>query len=158
MEGAMRSVSLLCMLFLLCESSAYAAFWELFRDSAENVTATDGNIILDVSDLNTSSSRHYRYQHGQISVKFFLVRDSQNIVRAAIDACEVCWREGKGYVMQNEMMLCKNCGRVFPLNRIGIIVGGCNPHPFNFSFANNSVTITSQELLSGAKYFPGNRQ
>jgi uncharacterized membrane protein len=87
-----------------------------------------------------------------------VVRDGKGTVRAALDACEVCWREGKGYVLKNGAMLCVNCGRSFPMNRIGLVAGGCNPHPVRFKVENDSVHIAAQELLrEGTRYFPENR-
>jgi uncharacterized membrane protein len=124
----------------------------------EKVTAADGRITLDVSGLKTTSSKHYLYRAGGNSVRFFLVRDGQGKVRAAADACEVCRDEGKGYKLKDGAMLCLNCGRRFPLHRIGILVGGCNPHPLNFAEDGSSVILTVQEVLSAAEYFPENRR
>jgi uncharacterized membrane protein len=142
------------LLLLLCLPPANAAFWGLFDDAPESVIAQDGKVVLDVGSLPTESSRHYLYKTGNASVKFFLVRDRQNAVRAAVDACEVCWGEGKGYVMKEGTMVCINCGRKFPLERIGMIVGGCNPHPLKFTLSGSAVVISAQELSRGAAYFP----
>ena len=154
----MRLVSLIGLLgTILVALQAHAAFWGLLGDSVENVTARDGVIAIDASTLVKTASRHYRYQEGAHTVKFFVVRDGQGTVRAAIDACEVCWREGKGYTPKDGAMLCVNCGRKFPMHRIGLVAGGCNPHPFDFKVENDAVVIATQELLlQGTRYFPGN--
>jgi uncharacterized membrane protein len=148
--------------FILWAAPAYPASFSLFGDRAENVAAKDGLVVVNVSAVAPSSARHYRYRDGKTSIRFFLVRDEQNTVRAAIDACEACWREGKGYVPESTpkgtMMLCLNCGRRFPLSRIGIASGGCNPHPLKFSLEGDAVNITVQDLLLEAKYFPENGQ
>lgn len=138
-------------------SSAYAAFFGLFGSSEENVSARDGKIVLDVSGIDIYGSRHYSYNDGKIYVRFFIVRDDRDNVHAAVDACEVCWESEKGYVMKDRSMLCLNCKRRFQLNRIGIITGGCNPHPLKFDLENDRVIIATQELFSGAKYFSRNR-
>jgi uncharacterized membrane protein len=134
------------------------ALFGIFGDSEEIVKATDGQIVVDAGKLAQNSSRHYNYQEGAAKVRFFLVRDNQGIVRAALDACEVCWREGKGYVMKNGTMFCSNCGRTFALNRIGNVTGGCNPHPIKFELKDNTVIISVQELLNGVSYFPEKRK
>jgi len=156
----MRLVSLLCLLgAILFASQAHAAFFGLFGDAVEEVVARDGVIAIEASALGKMASRHYRYREGGQTVRFFVVRDGQGAVRAAIDACEVCWREGKGYVLKDGAMLCVNCGRKFPMHRIGLVAGGCNPHPFAFKVENDAVTITAQELLSqGTRYFVENRK
>jgi len=155
----MRIVPLLTLLgMLLFTQQAHAAFFSFTGNAVERVSAKDGAIVIDVSTLDKLQARHYHYQEDGKAVKFFVVRDGQGTVRAAIDACEVCWREGKGYILKNSAMLCVNCGRAFAMNRIGIVVGGCNPHPFRFTMENDSIVIAAQELmLQGVKYFPGNR-
>ncbi|MDR2489294.1 MAG: DUF2318 domain-containing protein [Desulfovibrio sp.] len=141
------------LLVLLCTSRADAFFGDMFGDSVKTVIARDGRIIIDVADLEPSRSRHYLYDDGRTAVRFFIVRDNKKVVRAAVDACEVCWREKKGYVMQDGAMVCLNCGRKFPMDRIGMTAGGCNPHPLKFDMDNASVVISADELSLGAKYF-----
>jgi len=154
----MRLASLILVGTILFAAHADAAFLGLLGDATENITAQNGTITIDASALPKMASRHYRYREGRQSVKFFVVRDGQGVVRTAVDACEVCWREGKGYILKNGAMLCVNCGRSFPMNRIGLVAGGCNPHPFQFKVENDSVLIATQELLlEGTKYFPENR-
>ena len=153
----MRFVALIGMLGL-CVLQAEAAFLGLFGDAVTQVTAKNGTIILDVAPLAKLHAHRYYYREDGKVIKFFVVRDGQGTVRAAVDACEVCWREGKGYALKDGAMLCVNCGRRFPLDRIGIVAGGCNPHPFRFKVENDSVLIEAQELvLQGTKYFPENR-
>jgi uncharacterized membrane protein len=143
---------------VLCVVQAEAAFLGLFGDAATQVAAKNGTIILDVAPLAKLQARRYHYQEDGKIIKFFVVRDGQGTVRAAVDACEVCWKEGKGYMLKDGAMLCVNCGRRFPLDRIGLVAGGCNPHPFRFTVENDSVLIAAQELvLQGTKYFPENR-
>jgi uncharacterized membrane protein len=154
----MRLASLIILGTLLFASQADAAFFDLFGSSTESVVAQNGTITLDASSLPKMSARHYHYQEGGQVVKFFVVRDGQGTLRAAVDACEVCWREGKGYMLKDGAMLCVNCGHKFPMYRIGLVAGGCNPHPFQFKVENGSVLIEAQELmLQGTKYFPENR-
>jgi len=153
----MRCLPLLCLLGTLVAWQAHAAFFGLFGDAVEEVTARDGVIALDASAMVKMTARHYRYREGGQTVKFFVVRDGKGTVRAAIDACEVCWREGKGYALKDGAMLCVNCGRSFPMHRIGLAAGGCNPHPFAFTVEKDAVAIEAQELLrQGTRYFPGN--
>jgi uncharacterized membrane protein len=157
-ENPMRLASLLVLGTFFCASQADAAFFGIFGNSVENVVAQNGMIAIDASTLPKMAARHYRYQEGSRAVKFFVVRDGQGALRAAVDACEVCWREGKGYVLQEGAMLCVNCGRKFPMSRIGLVAGGCNPHPFQFKVENGSVLIEAQELAQqGTRYFPEKR-
>ena len=156
----MRLVSLIILLgTILCAAPADAAFFGVFGDAAETVAALDGKITLDVSALSNRTSRHYRYQEGGQAVKFFVVRDGQGTVRAAVDACDACWESGKGYTLRDGAMMCLNCGMRFAMHRIGQVSGGCNPHPFRFTVDNGAVVIATEELLhEGAKFFPESRR
>ena len=144
------------ILFFCAATPLKAAFFGFFGDSPQSVAAVEGKITVDASAVQPSGSRHYLYEEGKTSVRFFVVREKNGTPRAAIDACEVCWKAGKGYAREGEAMLCRNCGRKFPLDRIGVLVGGCNPHPFAFALDKDALTVSAEELLRAAKYFPEN--
>ncbi len=151
-------VTFLFMIALLFFSTPQAqAFTGLFGGSMETATSKDGAIALDTAALGKGQSKHYTYTEGKTTIRFFLVRDNQGVLRAALDACEQCWREDKGYKLQDGAMLCVNCGMKFALNRIGLVRGGCNPHPIAFTLTNDTFSVTTQELLAGAHYFPRNK-
>lgn len=143
---------------ILCLSGAPAqAFSGLFGDSVEKVTAQNGVVALDMKELAKGQSRHFQFQEGKTTIRFFVVRDNQGALRAALDACDVCWHADKGYKLRDGAMLCVNCGQTFALGRIGDVKGGCNPHPIAFTAEGNVVSMTTTELLAGAGYFPGNK-
>ena len=33
----------------------------------------------------------------ELFIKYFILKSSDGVIRAAFDACDVCWGEGKGY-------------------------------------------------------------
>ncbi len=70
-----------------------------------------------------------------------------------MDACEVCWPQGKGYVQDGNYMVCKNCGRKFRTQDIGLYRGGCNPHPLKPGLDGKELVIDLKELQEGARYF-----
>jgi uncharacterized membrane protein len=154
----MRLIALICLLGTALFPSQAQAFFGFFGASMEEVTAQDGRIVINVSDLPQSSARHYRYRESGLVIKFFVVRDGQGIIRVALDACEACWKAGQGYKFKDGVMVCVNCGQKFPLGRIGLASGGCNPHPFPYKMENDSVIISARELLLEAKYFPVNNR
>jgi len=53
---------------------------------------------------------------------------------------------------------CVNCGRKFALAQVGLVRGGCNPHPLAFQLDGENVAVDSRELLAGSHYFPENKQ
>ena len=154
----MRLIALICLFGTILFASQAQAFFGFFGDSMEEVKAQDGRIVIDVSGLPNSSSRHYRYREGGQVIKFFVVRDGQGVIRAALDACETCWKAGQGYKFKDGVMVCVQCGQKFPLGKIGLASGGCNPHPFPYKMENDSVMIAARELLLEANFFPENNR
>jgi len=125
-----------------------------FGNAEQKVSAKDGLITLDTAKLAAGQARHYQYKEGNTLIRFFVLKDSQGTVRAALNACDVCWKAGKGYALQGGSMVCVECNMKFPLSRIGLVKGGCNPHPIAFKMDGATFTVTTDELLSGARFFP----
>ena len=62
-------------------------------------------------------------------MKYFVLKSSDGTVRAAFDACDVCYAQKKGYQQEGDEMVCGNCGQRFPSAQINEVEGGCNPSP-----------------------------
>lgn len=107
-----------------------------------------------IQGFQDGKARHFHHKLADgTTVRFFLLRASDGTLRAALDACEVCWPQGKGYVQDGNQMVCRNCGRRFASDNIGLYRGGCNPHPLPFRLEGNELSIRLQELREGARYF-----
>ena len=88
-----------------------------------------------------------------ITIKYFIMKSSDGIIRAAFDACNVCWREGKGYTQKDDFMVCNNCGRRFPSTKINVVTGGCNPSALTRNVEGDRVVIKGDHILEGKRYF-----
>lgn len=99
------------------------------------------------------NARHYNYKEGNETVRYFILKSADGVVRAAFDACDVCWPAGKGYYQEGDNMVCRNCGRRFASNRINEVKGGCNPAPLNRSVKDNQLVIRVNDILEGKSYF-----
>ncbi len=74
-------------------------------------------------------------------------------IRAAFDACDVCYREKKGYRQDGNVMVCVNCGQKFTLDKINFVHGGCNPSPLEREFNGDSLVISKNDVIAGGIYF-----
>lgn len=125
---------------------------------AGSVPATTGaagaDITLPVATFADGQARFYKYvtAAGQ-DIRFFVMKSADGVIRAAYDACDVCYRERKGYRQEGDDMVCNNCGRHFPSTSINIIEGGCNPAPLQRALQGNELVITGAALAAGASYF-----
>jgi uncharacterized membrane protein len=148
------TLALAVLAFLLLSAGASQAFLG-FGGKPEAVQIQNGAAAIPLSALAGGKARHYSADVNGKSVRFFLVQDRAGGVRAAFDACDVCWREGKGYTQDGEYMVCANCGQAFPIDRIGAVRGGCNPAPLVFSTDGKAVTLQAADLAAGLRYFAG---
>ena len=121
--------------------------------TATAATATGGDVTMPVSQVNDGKAHFYTYDAGGTTVKYFVLADKTGKVRAALDACEVCYAQKKGYHQEGDTMVCNNCGKVFPSAQINVITGGCNPIPLERSISGDTLTIQTDSLQAGAQYF-----
>jgi len=137
---------------------AVAAFAVMNRGGGTPATATTastpgGDVTMPVSQVNDGKAHFYTYDANGTTVKYFVLADKTGKVRAALDACEVCYGQKKGYHQQGDAMQCNNCGKIFPSAKINVITGGCNPIPLGRSISGDTLTITTNSLQGGAQYF-----
>ncbi|MEW5774951.1 MAG: DUF2318 domain-containing protein [Thermodesulfobacteriota bacterium] len=147
-------IALAVLAVLLLSAGASQAFLG-FGGSHQTVKLQNGTASTPLSALADGKARYFQAEVNGGTVRFFLVKDQAGGVRAAFDACDVCWREHKGYTQDGAYMVCNNCGQAFPIARIGAVQGGCNPSPLAFSVDAKAVTIKAPDLAAGLRYFQG---
>ena len=135
-----------------------AAVVMMNRGGAEVATATTaaapgGDVTLPLAEVSDGQAHFYSYDAGGATVKYFVLADKDGTVRAALDACEVCFAQKKGYHQEGDSMVCNNCGKVFPSDQINVITGGCNPIPLDMTTSGGNLTITTDSLTQGVQYF-----
>ncbi len=120
--------------------------------AAKETAAPDVSYPANMFD--NGKARHFEYKTGDgVTVKYFIMKSSDGVIRAAFDACDVCWREGKGYTQKENFMVCKNCGMRFLSTRINEVSGGCNPAPLVRKMESGKVVIKAEHILDGKRYF-----
>lgn len=121
---------------------------------AASAAVAHGDVVLDAAEFADGQARFYRYTtaRGQ-EVRFFVMKSRDGVIRAAFDACDVCYRERKGYRQQGDEMLCINCSRTFRSNDINVLQGGCNPAPLERVVEGGNVIMRASAIEAGAWYF-----
>lgn len=150
----MHRNSLLCslaILALLLVSPAHA-FLGFFSKIPE-VKTHDGLVTIPADEVSDGQARHYRFVQGKTEIVFFLLKTGDGQIRAAFDACDVCYHAKKGYSQQGEFMICNNCGMKFHASRVGDVEGGCNPAPLKRTVENGRVIIAEADLAAGQRFF-----
>lgn len=99
-------------------------------------------------------ARYFSYRSADgITIRYFILKSSDGVIRAAFDACDVCFPAGKGYFQKSDFMVCRNCGRQFQSTKVNVVTGGCNPSALNRNILGGKVVIQVKDLLQGKRYF-----
>ena len=88
-----------------------------------------------------------------MTIRYFVIKSADGVIRAAFDACDVCWPAGKGYYQEGDDMVCRNCGRHFASVMVNEVQGGCNPAPLKRTIQDGQVLLKVEEILAGRTYF-----
>jgi len=86
-------------------------------------------------------------------VRFFVIKSSDGVYRAALDACDTCYHAKKGYHQEGDDMICNNCGLHFHSAKINEVHGGCNPIGLPRTIEGNQLVIKASELETRGGYF-----
>jgi uncharacterized membrane protein len=118
------------------------------------VTADAGSVRIPLPAMNDSEAHFYVYStSGGKTIKFFVLRAADGRIRAAFDACQVCYNAKLGYHQEGDFMVCNNCGRRFRSVDVEVITGGCNPIPVKKVVETRTVLLKAGDLDAGSKYF-----
>ncbi len=139
------------MTVILPVSDGQAAF-NLFG-SHKKVKDIDGKIQIPVTEVDDGHAHYFQYKSGGSAIKFFVVKSSDGVIRAAFDACDVCFPAKKGYSQDGEFMICNNCGRRFHSSRINVVEGGCNPAPLRREVVADHLVIKAEDVIPGGRFF-----
>jgi uncharacterized membrane protein len=116
--------------------------------------ASATEVTYPVEQFADGKARHFEYRlNDGIRIRYFILKSSDGVIRAAFDACDVCWPANKGYYQEGDKMVCRNCGKRFASIKVNEVKGGCNPAPLNRKVLGENLVIQVKELLEGKKYF-----
>lgn len=116
--------------------------------------AAGADVVLDAAQFEDGRARFFTYAASSgRDVRFFVMKSADGVIRAALDSCDVCFREKKGYRQEGDAMICNNCGQSFPSNLINVMQGGCNPAPLERLVADGRVVVRAASLEQGVSYF-----
>jgi len=140
----------------VCIVVALLAVFFYTRGSGEQATvfASTQDIRFPVETFADGKARHYRFKtEDNKFIAFFVLKSSDGVIRAAFDACDVCWNAGLGYYQEGDYMVCRNCGKRFASVQVNEVRGGCNPAPLERTVVNGELIIQVDDIQKGKRYF-----
>jgi uncharacterized membrane protein len=145
MTAGVLIAGMLVMIFVLGRKPA---------DGDSEMLRASGDVVrIPVSQVNEGRAHFFHYKAGGKDIRLFVLRSSDGVVRAAFDACDVCYPERKGYRQEGDFMVCNNCGNRFPFIRIDVEKSGCNPAPVERKVEGSNLVIKVADIERGAFYF-----
>jgi len=123
------------------------------ESASGHATTQKTTVTFPVNIFDDGKARHFEYVDGTVAIRYFILKSADGVVRAAFDACDVCWPAGKGYYQEGDVMVCRNCGRRFTSVKINEVKGGCNPAPLAREVKNEQLVIQIKDIKNGRSYF-----
>jgi len=126
------------------------------RGSGEtpSVVRSTDTVTYPVGTFEDGRARHYKLKTGEgTPINFFILKSADGVIRAAFDACDVCWKAGLGYYQEGDAMVCRNCGKRFASVKVNEVRGGCNPAPLKREVVGDQLVIKVKDILEGKRYF-----
>jgi uncharacterized membrane protein len=157
-KSSAPKIILLTGIFLM--AGAVYAFYNftsnrpIAADMSSGVQMDTKTVTYPVGLFSDGKARHFQYKHSDdVTIRYFIVKSSDGIIRAAFDACDVCWPANKGYYQEGDFMVCRNCGRRFASVLVNEVKGGCNPAPLSRQLAGEELIIRIDDIVQGKQYF-----
>ena len=119
-----------------------------------SVGAVPGEISMPLTDFVPGVAKFFNYVAAdKTSMRFFVIKSSDGVYRSALDACDVCYREKRGYHQDGDNMVCRKCGQRFPSALVNEVTGGCNPVALARTVADGKIHIQTAALDSLKSFF-----
>lgn len=108
---------------------------------------TSSTVEILTSDLS-SSAKFYGYDSNGVGMRYFAVQGADGKIHVALDACDVCYAQKKGYRQVGDVMKCNNCGKEFAIGSIGSdnVAGGCWPSYVPVDVQGDKVVLEKSNL------------
>lgn len=112
-----------------------------------------GMVRMPLDTFDDYAAHYYTAMYDSQPIEFFVLKSADGVVRAAFNACDVCYRSLKGYSQNGQIMVCNNCGSQFPADQINVVRGGCNPSPLDRTVEGEDLILRAEDIILGAVYF-----
>jgi FTR1 family protein len=124
-RGWSFAAAILCVLVVLSltAESVYTRAMDA-PVKAAMLTAQNGQVRIPLSELTDSSLHFYTADVDGTVIRFLVIHRLSGDYATALDACQICGRQG--YRQEGQNVICRNCGAAIYIPSIGQS-GGCNP-------------------------------
>ncbi len=127
----------------------------LRRPSFERVRPdAEGQVRIDVRDLDRRSARFYRFLNaGNQEVQFLVGRDSEGVLQVGFNANANHYKTRRGFSYQDGWMVDNKCETTTRLSAINQGGRGCKPAPLAHRVIGDELVLREADILEGWRYF-----
>lgn len=94
---------------------------------------------------------------GESLIRFIAAVRSDGKAVSALDTCEACYRENRGFSPIDGIIACRKCGRVFAIDEIEYNDSDCRPILVPHKIDNGSIVLNTRDLQAlNNRYGPSN--
>jgi len=135
--------------------AAAASYFETTKDSPQFTMVAEKPLIsIDADSLKKGDVQFFVYKSSAGNkIRFLLARDSTGKIKAAFDACKLCYVYRKGYFFSDGYLVCRYCGNHYKLEAMESGEASCAPMMLPFQMDGHAVTIKAADLEGGQKLF-----
>lgn len=134
------------------ESSSSAAGQS--REAAQGKAAPGKDLVIPVKDISDKAA-FYPVDVDGTKMEVIAVKAPDGTIRTAFNTCQVCYDSGRGYYKQEgDVLVCQNCGNRFPMSRVEVEAGGCNPWPI----FDEDKTVTDSDITVSYDFLKESKQ
>ncbi|HIJ90204.1 MAG: DUF2318 domain-containing protein [Desulfobulbaceae bacterium] len=149
----MKKTSVVVAAVAMCVMLVGTAMAGIWGEKVKTLTPAKGRLVIPVASVNDGKAHYFKAQAADgVMVTFFVLKSNDGVIRAAVDACDVCYRAGKGYEQDGDEMVCLNCGQRFASVRINEVKGGCNPAPLTRTIEGEKLVIAMADIDRNSWY------
>lgn len=144
--GAVATLALLTVHFVLSDLAV--------ANATPVVAASDGEIHIPAGDFRIGHAKFFEYKSsGSKAVRFFVMKSSDGVYSASVDACRRCFRDKKGYRQDGDDVVCNKCGRRFLLTDMQAVASACSPNAIPRKVEGNTILVAATDLEAQSVLF-----
>jgi hypothetical protein len=127
--------------------------WGADDSGAGRRAVVDQDLVILLKDLS-STAQFYPVIIDGVRMEILAVKAPDGTYRTVFNTCQVCYASGRGYYKQTgSVLVCQNCGNRFPMSRVEVSSGGCNPIPIfpQYKVQDEEKIVIPRDFLVRAK-------
>lgn len=142
---AIRSLAIVMMLLI-----AVISCKDKVSHPAPAVSGED--LIVDISSIEDSVPRFFRFTVSGNVVTFFIVKNGERI-ESYLNACKKCYSYKMGYRLDGSHVVCNYCNVRYPIDSLRQGIGSCHPLVLPGKRRGTAYHIKLSDIEEAVKFF-----